>query len=63
MSLIYLLYDDFITKDVYVFHFYYLSAWVRCVSLVSIRRIIYKLLNVRPFDFTAFVVNGKVGIP
>ena len=26
-------------------------------------RIIYKFLKVCPFDYTAFAVNGKVGIP
>ena len=32
-------------------------------SSAFIRRIIYKFLNVCPFDYTAFVVSGKVGIP
>ena len=34
-----------------------------CWSSVFIRRIIYKFLNVCPFDYTAFAVSGKVGIP
>ena len=50
----------YITIYVCVPHFYYLSALVGCWSSVSIRRIIYKFLNVCPFDFTAFVVSGKV---
>ena len=33
-------------------HFYDLSAFVGCWSLVSVRRIIYKFLNVCPFDYT-----------
>ena len=43
-----------------VTHFYDLSALVCCWSSVSrsIRRIIYKFLNVCPFDYTA--VSGKV---
>ena len=28
-----------------------------------IRRIIYKFLNVCPFDYTAVAVSGKVGYP
>ena len=45
---------------VYVPHFYDLSALVGCWSTVSIRRIIYKFLNVCPFDYTAVAVSGKV---
>ena len=41
-------------------HFYDLSALVGCWSSVSIRRIIYKFLNVCPFDYTAVAVSGKV---
>ena len=37
-----------------------LSALVGCWSSVSIRRIIYKYLNVCPFDCTAVAVSGKV---
>ena len=37
-----------------------LSTLVGCWSSVSIRRIIYKFLNVCPFDFTAVAVSGKV---
>ena len=33
------------------------------LKLAFIRRIIYNFLNVCPFDYTAFVVSGKVGIP
>ena len=40
--------------------FYDLSTLVGCWSSVSIRRIIYKFLNVCPFDYTAVVVSGKV---
>ena len=38
-------------------------VWFGCWSSVSIRRIIYKFLNVCPFDYTAVVVSGKVGRP
>ena len=41
-------------------HFYDLSAFVCCWSSVSIKRIIYKLLNVCPFDYTAVAVSGEV---
>ena len=41
--------------------FLFLSTWVGCFSSVSIRKIIF--FNVCPFDFTAFAVCGKVGIP
>ena len=51
----------YITIYVYVPHFYDLSALVGCWSSVSIRRIIYKFLNVCPFDCTAVAVSGKVG--
>ena len=40
-------------------HFYYLSALVSWSS-VSIRRIIYKFINLCPFDYTAVAVSGKV---
>ena len=43
-----------------VTHFYDLSGLVGCWSSVSIRRIIYKFLNVCPFDYTAVAVSGKV---
>ena len=39
--------------------FYYLSAMVGCWSSVSIRRIIYKFLNMCPFDYTAVAVSEK----
>ena len=35
---------------------------VGCWSSVSGGRIVNKFLNACPFDFTAFVVSGKVGI-
>ena len=35
------------------------SLWLA----VGLRRIIYKILNVSPFDYTALAVSGKVGIP
>ena len=41
--------------------FYYLSAWGGCWFVVYIRRFIYKFLSVRPFDYTAVSVSGKVG--
>ena len=36
------------------------SALVGCWFSVSIRKIIYKFLNVCPFDYTAVAVSGKV---
>ena len=50
----------YITIYVCVPHFYDLFALVGCWSLVSIGRIIYKFLNVCPFDYTSFAVSGKV---
>ena len=50
----------YITIYVCVPHFYDLSALVGCWSSVFIRRIIYKFLNVCPFDYTAVAVSGKV---
>ena len=50
----------YITIYVCVIHFYYLSALVCCWSSVSIRTIIYKFLNVCPFDYMAVAVSGKV---
>ena len=44
-------------------HFYEFSTLVGCWSSVSIRRIIYKFLNVCPFDYTAVAVSGKVERP
>ena len=38
-----------------------LSALVGCLSSAFIRRIIYKILNVCPIDYTAFAVSWKVG--
>ena len=43
-------------------NFYGLSALVDFWSAVFLRRLIYTFLNVRPFDYTAFAVSGKVGI-
>ena len=43
--------------------FYDISTFVGCFSSVSIKRIIYKFLNMCPFDYTAFAVSGKVGYP
>ena len=40
---------------------YDLSAWGGCWFIVYIRRIIYKFINVCPFDYTAVAGNGKVG--
>ena len=42
--------------------FYDLSTLVGFGSSVSVRRLIYKILNVCPFDYTAFVVIVKAGI-
>ena len=53
----------YITIHVCVLHFYDLSTLVGCWSSVYIRRIIYKFLNVCPFDYTAVAVSGKVGYP
>ena len=44
-------------------HFYDLSGLIGCWSSVSIRRIIYKFLNVCPFDYTAVAVSENVGRP
>ena len=44
-------------------HIFGLSALIGSWSSVSIRRIISKLLNVCPFDYTAVTVSGKVGYP
>ena len=41
-------------------HFYDLCALVGCWSLVCIRMIIYKFLNVCPFDYTAVATRRKV---
>ena len=49
-----------ITIYVCVPHFYDLFALVGCWSSDSIRRIIYELLNVCPFHYTAVAVSGKV---
>ena len=43
--------------------FVWLSALVGCWSSVFIKMIIYRFLDVCPFDYTAFAVSGKVGIP
>ena len=53
------LYCNNITIYVRVSHFYDLSALVGCWSSVSIKRIIYKFLNVFCV-FTAVAVSGKV---
>ena len=45
----------------YVYRFYDLSAWGGCWFVVYIRMLIYKFLNVCPFDYTAGARNGKVG--
>ena len=52
-----------ITLDVCMCTDFMTSALIDCWSSVIIMRIIYKLLNMCPFDCTAFVVNGKVWIP
>ena len=52
----------------YIYHlcftcidFYDLSAWDGCWFVVYIRKFIYKLLNLCPFDYTAVAGSGKVG--
>ena len=50
----------YITIYVCVPHFYDISTLVGCWSSVSIRRIIYKFVNVCPFDNTAVAISGKV---
>ena len=40
-----------------------LAALVGCWSSAFIMKIIHKFLNVCSFDYTAFAVSGKVGIP
>ena len=52
--------DFYITIYVFVPHFHEVSALVGLWSSVSIRRIIYKFLNVCPSDYTAVAVSGKV---
>ena len=44
-----------------MYRFYDLSAWGGCWFVVYIRRYIYKILNVCPFDYTAVAGSGKVG--
>ena len=54
----------YIIIHVCVPHFYDLSTLVGCWSSVFIRRIIYIFFfNLCPFDYTAFVFNGKVVYP
>ena len=43
--------------------FYTLSFLVGCWSSVFIRKIIYKFLDMYPFDYTAFSDSWKAGIP
>ena len=45
----------------YVYRFYYLSARGGCWCVVFIRRLIYKILNVCPFDYTAVAGSGQFG--
>ena len=42
---------------------YGFSALVGCWSSYFTRRTIYKFQNLCPFDYSAFAVSGKVGIP
>ena len=51
---------NYIVLCVCVPHFYDLSALVSCWSSVSLRRIIYKFLNVCPFYYTAVAFSGKI---
>ena len=46
-----------------VLHFYDLSGWVGCWSLVYIWMFVYEFLNAFPFDYTGFAVSEKVSIP
>ena len=50
----------YITTYVCVPHFYDLSVLVGCWSSVSIRRIIYKFLNVCHFDYTLLRLVGRL---
>ena len=58
VGLIYFWYAVFITFDVCVLIFMASPLWLAVGPMI-----IYKLLNVCPFDCTAFVISGKVGIP
>ena len=45
----------------FVYHIFMTSPlWLAVGPQVSIRRIIYKFLNVCPFDYTAVAFSGKV---
>ena len=44
-----------------MFSIFMTSQFGLLVGLVSVWKIIYKFLNVCPFDYTAFAVSGKVG--
>ena len=44
----------------YMYRFLLPLRWGGCWFVAYIRRFIYKLLNVNPFDYTAVVGSGKV---
>ena len=60
---IYCWYTIFISVHVCVIIFMASPLWLAVGPRVFIGRIIYKFLNVCPFDCTTFGVSGKVGIP
>ena len=53
----------YILVYMFVYYIFMTSPLWLAVGPVYIRRIIYKFLNVYPFDYTAFAVSGKVGYP
>ena len=57
--LIYFWYTIILLYYVCVPHFYDISTLVGCWSSVSIRRVIYKFLNVGPFNYTAVAISWK----
>ena len=59
---LYFLIYSFITFHVSV-KFLWPLRFSKLIVLAFIRRVIYKFLNVFPFDYTYFAVSGKVGIP
>ena len=57
---IYIFAIQYLSSMLYVYRFYDLSAWGGCWFVVYIRRFIYNLLKVCPFDYTAGEGSGKV---
>ena len=52
---------NYLLPLLFAYLFYDLSAWCGCWCVVLIRRFIYRILNVCPFDYTAVKVSGRVG--